>query len=105
MSFISIEHFAEPFRNKIHLVAICIAAALFGILRMQGGGVNLEDAITKQSSLKKRQKLIPQNSRTRGATQTNKKVIYKKKPQRSNSNNSNTRDSGLDEIERTLGLR
>lgn len=102
MSLISIENFAEPFRNKIHLVTIFMVAAVFGVLRMQGGNVTFENA---NPDLRGRYEVAPAQAPARQNTYQRREPQNTQPAANTQQRNSGSKGSSLDDIERSLGLR
>lgn len=111
MSLIGLENFAAPFKNKVHMVSIFMIAALFGVFRLQGGGVSLhsEGYNTPRPSFSVEQfehaptDLAPSRRGTSNIDQILEEETDAKPaaPQKKGSKDN----SGLADIERSLGLR
>jgi len=116
MSLISIQNLLEPFRRKVHLITICMIALLFLVFRLHGGGMSLQ----KQSSPEPR----PSSSlfeRSSGSFERSSEPVRPQSPNldemvsprktvstptpKQPSRESQSERSGLDDIERSLGLR
>jgi len=115
MSFISIQNFLEPFRRKVHLISICMIAVLFLIFRLHGGGMTLERVGTEDrpsSSLFDRsERSVERAAPTqRPSSPVLDDIVSPRRPPKEPTDKQPRRDSapersGLDDIERSLGLR
>jgi len=115
MSFISIQNFLEPFRRKVHLISICMVAVLFLIFRLHGGGMTLEKVASEDrpsSSLFERsERSIERTAPTqRPASPVLDDIVSPRRSPSETAEKQPRRDSapersGLDDIERSLGLR
>ena len=113
MSFISIQNFLEPFRRKVHLISISMVAILFLVFRLHGGGMTLQRVTVEErpaSSLFERsEKVAPRPVPNRPQSSIFNDVVAPRKaapsPSESPKREQTPDRSGLDDIERSLGLR
>ncbi len=131
MSLISIKNFISPFTNTVHLVTIILVTVLFVLFRLQGGGVGVSspkyrdtrtpievpslDNIIHEETLSApapAQKVVESEDINISEEEEDliKQMIGKKplavepsKPSENNKKGAN--GGGLDEIEKTLGMR
>ncbi len=101
MSLISIENFAAPFQNKVHLVTIFIVAAVFGVLRMQGGGVSIDSNTPIRRGATQYERVAPAAQAAPKANTYQRSAPANTRP----APNQQGGGSSLDDIERSLGLR
>ncbi len=109
MAFISAETFMAPLKNKVHLVSICMIAAVFGVYRLSSGGISVKTQPPAQPTQAVQRPVVsePQTRRVQqqAAPARSEQIdSLLKKPERSAPSEA-PRRSKLDDIEQTLGLR
>jgi len=123
MSLISARNFVTPLSNKVHLVTIVLVAVVFAVLRMQGGGVHISTELQEPKLHKNFQK---QSTPTKVQTRKPATSVTARQPENLQDINkdllkdlmrddSSTKpaekalpknnDKGLEDIEKSLGLR
>jgi hypothetical protein len=121
MAFVSIQNILAPLSNKTHLISIFMAALLFLVLRLNGGGFTFTNSQRNSSSIRQStsevrttvvktptRRVNPKSTSSllAGNTSTPKKV---RKPKKAKAPKTPAKpaagNSGLDDIERSLGLR
>ncbi len=128
MSLISGKNLISPFTNKIHLVTIIIVSLAFGLFRLSGGGVfqqkkaspfGTAPVVNTQtrsllSTMNADETMAPPASQAAERTVQNQKsasadtrrdVGLDSLKDRNQAQKKSASPAGLDEIERSLGLR
>ena len=131
MSLISIKNFISPFTNTVHLVTIILITVLFALFRLQGGGVGVSSPKYRETRTQSEapsldnliqedtvaapvpaRKVVESETITISEDEEDliKQMIGKKpleaeqaKPADNGRKSGN--GGGLDEIEKTLGMR
>ncbi len=130
MAFVSIQNLVAPFTNKVHLTSIIAVALAFAVFRLSGGGISVETPhkptqkqqrapLTSTSPIAAQMELLkspPTQPTTPSTGQITREQVFAPvktaKPKRSapaayktKSQNSQSTSTGLEDIERSLGLR
>ncbi len=107
MGLIQTRNFVAPFKNRLHIGAIVIAAFLFGVFRLSGGSLELSSKKASYRGSETQQGAVSRTEEFARPERTAPDLIGEAArlrpppPQKKEA----TRDSGLDDIERALGLR
>ncbi|MCB0321073.1 MAG: hypothetical protein KDD60_09115 [Bdellovibrionales bacterium] len=111
MALISTDNLTIPFKNRWHLVTICIFALLFGVWRASGGSVEVRSTGDRLlGDFNSPRSTSPSQSRSPSSAPTSRSNVDSLINGRGNSpqparNSGNRGGSALDDIEKSLGLR
>ncbi|MCB0333077.1 MAG: hypothetical protein KDD55_06225 [Bdellovibrionales bacterium] len=128
MAFVSIQNLVAPLTNKVHLISIIAAALTFAVFRMSGGHISIEklnvppqrQSLTQEatpvSNIAAQMEKLKAQPAARPAAPSNapltqEQVFVPSTTKKSPTDNfkapgkSKSSSTGLEEIERSLGLR
>ncbi len=111
MSLISPQNFLAPFTNKTHLITIILAAILFAAFRLSGGGVSSvarhhgsDASLTDPEVVIPDDQFAPEDSPRQAEAPTEDDLLDQMVGKEGHDSQKEN-NTGLDDIERRLGLR